>query len=87
MRYLERSLWAPLKQAVRPGGVVVVETFLLDQLRLGSPMNQDFLLQPDELREAFRDFDLLDYEEGFFESESGPAHLARLLARRPASRS
>jgi SAM-dependent methyltransferase len=33
----------------------------------------------------FRDFEILAYHEGRSETESGPAFLAQLLARRPAS--
>jgi len=83
IRYLQRSLWPELRTALRPGGVIVFETFTTEQRKLGSPSNPDFLLEPGELHEAFRDFELLDYQEGMFNSEGGPAHLARMLARRP----
>ena len=83
IRYLQRSLWPELRTALRPGGVIVFETFTTEQRKLGSPSNPDFLLEPGELHEAFRDFELLDYQEGMFNSERGPAHLARMLARRP----
>jgi SAM-dependent methyltransferase len=83
IRYLQRSLWPALKTALRDGGVLVFETFTTAQQRLGPPHNPAFLLRPGELREAFRDLELIEYQEGRFEAESGPAHLARLLARRP----
>jgi SAM-dependent methyltransferase len=82
VRYLQRTLFAPIKCAVRPGGVVVFETFLRDQEQIGHPRNPAFLLERGELGERFRDFAVLTYEEGLFETDSGPAYLARLLARR-----
>ena len=83
IRYLQRSLWHSLKTTLRPGGVIVFETFTTDQQRLGPPNNPAFLLRSGELRDAFRNFELLEYAEGRFETESGPAYLARMLARRP----
>jgi SAM-dependent methyltransferase len=83
VRYLQRGLLPALKRAVRPGGGVVFETFLVAQRALGHPTNPAYLLEPGELRAAFGDFDIVVYTEGYVESESGPAYLARLLARRP----
>jgi SAM-dependent methyltransferase len=82
VRYLQRTLFDPIKAALRPGGVVVFETFLRDQQQIGHPRNPAFLLERGELAEQFRDFAILAYAEGRFETESGPAYLARLLARR-----
>lgn len=84
IRYLQRSLYRTLKQALRPGGHLVIETFLLEQRELGHPTDPSFLLEHDELRDAFADLEIIRYEEGLFQTESGPAHLARLLARRAA---
>jgi SAM-dependent methyltransferase len=83
VRYLQRSLFDPLKAAARRGGMVVFETFLRDQQQLGHPRNPAYLLEPGELRARFADFEILAYEEGRWDTESGPAFLARLLARRP----
>ncbi|HXQ23822.1 MAG TPA: class I SAM-dependent methyltransferase [Candidatus Acidoferrales bacterium] len=86
IRYLQRSLFVPTQRALKPGGVVLVETFLIDQQRIGHPRNPDFLLQRGELRAAFSHFELLVYEEGLLPSAPQPAYLARLLARRPPHR-
>jgi SAM-dependent methyltransferase len=83
VRYLQRELIAAMKRAVRPGGVVLFETFIRDQQQFGHPRNPDFLLERGELAERFGDFTLLSYEEGLFDSEGGPAYLARALAQRP----
>ena len=82
VRYLQRTLFGALKAAVRPGGAVVFETFIRDQQQLGHPRNPAFLLERGELVAEFGDFEVLSYEEGRFDTEGGPAFLARLLARR-----
>ena len=85
VRYLQRSLFAALKASVRRGGVVVFETFIRDQQQLGHPRNPAFLLERGELARSSTISRLLVYDEGRFETESGPAFLARMLARRPSS--
>lgn len=81
-RYLQRTLFPALKAAVRAGGLLLYESFLIHQQALGPPRNPRYLLEPRELYDAFRDFEVLSYEEGLLEDPS-PAYLARLVARRP----
>jgi SAM-dependent methyltransferase len=83
IRYLQRSLFAALQRAVKPGGIILFETFLIDQLGVGHIKNPAFLLQHGELRAAFSSCELLAYEEGLFPSREQPAYLARMVARRP----
>jgi tellurite methyltransferase len=78
IRYLQRSLFEPLQRSVKPGGIIVFETFLIDQQTLGHPRNPAFLLQHGELRAAFARCDIVVYEEGRFHD----AYLARMIARR-----
>ncbi len=54
-----------------------------DQQQFGHPRNPAFLLERGELADRFGDFEILSYDEGRCETESGPAFLARMLARRP----
>ncbi|MFQ5665517.1 MAG: class I SAM-dependent methyltransferase [Candidatus Binatia bacterium] len=84
IRYLQRSLFAPILRAVRPGGVILFDTFLIDQQRLGHPSNPTFLLRRGELRAAFSRCEVLVYQEGLFQTHAGPAYLARMVARRRA---
>ena len=84
IRYLQRSLFEPMQQAVKPGGIILFETFLIDQQTIGHPRNPAFLLQHGELRAAFSSCDILTYEEGLFHSTSQSAYLARMVARRRA---
>ena len=83
IRYLQRSLFTPIQRALKPGGIVVFETFLIDQLQIGHPRNPAFLLQRGELRAAFAGFEILEYYEGGVGAEP-QAFLAQMVARRPA---
>ncbi len=77
-RYLQRDLFPALAAAVRPGGIVLYETFTTAQLRLGTgPRSSDHLLAPGELRRRFEGFEIL-----FDEEVEGPDAVARLAARR-----
>jgi tellurite methyltransferase len=79
-RYLQRDLFAAIRNAVVPGGIVVYETFTIAQRALGTgPASRDHLLEPGELRAAFDAFEVLDYEE-----TDRPEALARIAARRRA---
>jgi tellurite methyltransferase len=80
-RYLQRTLWSCLREAVAPGGFVLYETFTVGQRRYDwGPRSSAHLLAPGELREAFADWDVWVYEE-----RDAPAAEAGLLARRPNS--
>jgi 2-polyprenyl-3-methyl-5-hydroxy-6-metoxy-1,4-benzoquinol methylase len=81
-RYLQRTLFPALRGAVRPGGVIVFETFLREQARIGHPRNPAFLLEPGELRAEFATFSVLVDAEGCVETDGAASYLARLIARR-----
>lgn len=83
VRYLQRSLAPALAAALRPGGVLLFETFLAEQLGRGHPRNPEFVLQHGELPRLFPRLQVLRYEEGFFADGERAAYLARLLARQP----
>jgi hypothetical protein len=79
-RYLQRNLFDSIRTAVVPNGVVIYETFTVNQRALGfGPRSPDHLLEPGELRARFDGFDIVSYEE-VIEEEA----VARLVARRPA---
>jgi SAM-dependent methyltransferase len=82
IRYLQRSLFGPMQRALRPGGLILFETFVDAPGATGHPHNPAFLLRPGELRSAFPECDILTYEEGTFRTEKGEATLARLLGKR-----
>ncbi|HYM22014.1 MAG TPA: class I SAM-dependent methyltransferase, partial [Vicinamibacterales bacterium] len=79
VRYLQRDLFPALAAALRPGGILIYETFTTEQLALGTgPRSPDHLLRLGELRNAFGTLSVEFYEE-----VAGPDALARLIARAP----
>ena len=84
--YLQRVLAPALVAALRPGGVLVFESFTTEQRRFGwGPVQDDFLLRPGELRSLFAGLKELAYREGVVASQSGrgPKAVASLVARKP----
>ena len=77
--YLQRELFPALAAALRPGGILIYQTYTTEQLRLpAGPHNPSFLLKPGELSNAFRSLEILHYVE----SVTGKA-TAELVARKP----
>ncbi|KUJ75193.1 hypothetical protein AVO42_07535 [Thiomicrospira sp. XS5] len=59
MRYLNRDLFPRLRQAIRPGGFVVMQTFIEGVEAFGSPKNPNFILKRGELAKTFSDFTII----------------------------
>ena len=77
--YLQRSFITQIKDGLRVGGIVVYETFTVDQAQFGEPKNPDYLLKYNELLELFRDFRCLYYREGIVEERKA---LASIIAKK-----
>lgn len=73
--YLQRSLISQIKDGLRKGGMVVYETFIVDQARFGKPKNPDYLLKHNELLDMFRDFRCLRYREGIIDGQKAIASI------------
>ncbi|MFH2046373.1 MAG: methyltransferase domain-containing protein [Pseudomonadota bacterium] len=71
--YLQRPLIPHIKAGLHKGGVIVYETFIIDQIQFGKPHNPDFLLKHNELLDMFRDFRCLRYHEGIVENQKAVA--------------
>ncbi len=89
--YLFRPLFPHLLQALRPGGMLVYETFLIDNhLRHQHPRRREFCLAHNELLRLTTGLRVLQYDEGEHTSNSherpgtGTVFTARLLAKRTA---
>ena len=81
--YLQRLLIPQIKEGLRPGGMVVYETFTVDQAQFGKPHNPDYLLKHNELLDMFREFRCLRYREGIMEKRKA---IASIIAQKvPAS--
>jgi SAM-dependent methyltransferase len=82
-RFLFRPLAPAIEAALAPGGILLYETFTVDQRSLGhGPGNPAFLLEPGELPALFAGLELLHFSEGICDGPRREA-LARLTARRP----
>jgi len=79
--YLWRPLWPQVLGAVRPGGLLVYETFARGNETVGRPSRPEFLLEPGELLSVCRDWRVLGYEDGFLDVP--PRFVQRITARRP----
>lgn len=62
--YLYRPLMPALREALKPGGVLFYETFLVGQAERGHPRNPAFLLQPGELTALVAPLTVLRSREG-----------------------
>lgn len=81
IHYLQRSLFGRIERALRPGGMLLFETFTRAQLELaGGPRNPEYLLENYELRSAFPGLKTIFYRE--LRAEKG---IASLLAQKPAN--
>lgn len=57
IRYLNRALMPSLHSTIRPGGVMIYNTFNRNYLGQKPDMNPDYLLTPGELAHCFATFD------------------------------
>lgn len=78
--YLQRSLVPQIKAGLRAGGVLIYETFLVEQAQWGKPRNPDFLLRHNELLRLFADLRCLRYREGIFEVGENRKAIASIVA-------
>ena len=62
--YLHRPLIPYIKKALKPGGILIYETFTIEQPKFGKPHNPAFLLRQKELLEWFHSWEVLHYFEG-----------------------
>lgn len=80
--YLQRSLIPQLKAALKSGGHVICETYLIGQQAIGHPKNPEYLLAHNELLDHFRELRVLYYREGRFRDGDEPSFRAGILARK-----
>ena len=78
--FLERSLFSGIHQALKPGGLLFYETFTVDYLKY-SNFKKEWVLEENELLQAFSDFRILRYQE----VDENPKAFASLVAQKPWS--
>ena len=79
VHYLHRPLFPQLTRALRPGGLLVYETFTRAQAARGKPRNPAFLLEPGELRALVQPLAISAEREGEFEGKMLSSVIARRL--------
>ncbi len=86
INFLDRALFPKFERALRPGGVLLADTFLIDQAALGHPRDPRFLLGHGELRALAGGLEIEEYGEGPVSFPNGErAFRASMLARRRKS--
>jgi tellurite methyltransferase len=84
INFLERGLFADFVRALRPGGVLIAETFLIDEIE--HTRNPRFLLAHGELRQLATGLEVEEYREGLVTYPNGEqAYRASIAARKGKS--
>ena len=84
--YLYRPLFPQLFKALKPGGVILYETFLLENhIHRQHPRRKEFCLETNELLTLLQGLQILHYDEGDHTgtSKTDRAFTARAMARKP----
>ena len=80
--YLWRPLFDTIRSSVKPGGLLIWETFADGQQTIGRPSRPDFLLQRGELLRVCHDWRIVAYED-LFEDGVNARFVQRVAAIRP----
>jgi len=83
--YLQPDLFAAIRRTLRPSGHFLFHTFSQRHLEQGwGPRSPTHLADPEKVRAAFRDWDLVRFEEGVYPRSDGRREaVLRMLARKP----
>lgn len=84
--FLERAAIPVFRQALKPGGLILFETFTAASDANGIP---SYYLEPGELRLSFQGFEIIHYAEEVAQPSRshGERGMSQLVARRPVLRS
>jgi SAM-dependent methyltransferase len=86
INFLDRTLFPKFVRALRPGGWLIADTFLVDQAALGHPRDPRFLLGHGELRALAAGLEVEEYREGLITYPNGEsAFRASIAARRKSN--
>ena len=76
-RYLNRELFPAMRNALKPGGLLLYKTFNQHHLQAFPRFNPNYLLRPGELTRAFPDLELIVCSDGVDVSEPYSFVIAR----------
>lgn len=77
--YLQRNLFPQIIKALKPGGMVLIETYTVDHLQYRPRFPRQYLLKPNELLHHFGNLLVLRYQL----VDNGQAAFASILAKKP----
>jgi 2-polyprenyl-3-methyl-5-hydroxy-6-metoxy-1,4-benzoquinol methylase len=77
--FLQRDLFPKITAALKPGGMVLIETYTVDHLQYRPKFNRTFLLERNELLTLLPGLRVLRYQE----VDTGDATFASILAQKP----
>ena len=77
--YLQRDLFPKIVTALKPGGMVLIETYTMDHLQYRPRFNKAYLLDPKELRTMLSGLRPVIYHE----ENTGHEAFASILAQKP----
>ena len=89
--YYEPSIFPQIIEALKPGGMFILEQFSIDHLKYREtsrfgPRNPNYLIKPNELLEHFKSLRILYYEDTVVELDEGmhkgTAAVIRLIAQK-----
>lgn len=82
--FLSRRLIPRIRKALKPGGMIVFETYTTEQRGLGTggPHQASYLLKPNELLRLFSGLHVVFYREGVFRVEGRRKAIASLIAQK-----
>ena len=84
--FLQRNLFSDIINSLKPGGLIFYQTFVKTDASVNGPKNPEFLLESGELRQAFRNLNIIAYYEdnkGLYYPSTPYGNQAALLARKP----
>jgi len=85
INYLSRRLFPQIKDALKPNGIVIFETFIVAHGDFNQPANPEYLLRTNELLHAFIGLDIVYYEErNDINLRGEKTRVASLIARKRA---
>ncbi len=84
-RYLERALAPALSAALKPGGTLVYQTFVVDKVSQVGPTNPAFLLSENELLTLFSDLVVRIFSDtgSMGDVQNGTRNESLLIAQKP----
>jgi len=80
--FLDRRLWPMYRRALKPGGVLIIETLTHEMLTVRPDIDPIYLLKPGELGAAFEDWQVVTQRETWLNDEGWLRAVAGLVGRR-----